>query len=99
VSRRTFVLLLLGLTVVIIYATRHILPPFILAVVTAYVLNPVVKLSQRKLNLSRVNSIILVSLVLVGVVAVTIYWVGGGLLTEARQVTEERRFQPETTRR
>lgn len=97
---RNFILLLLVGIALLLYTVRAVLTPFILAALTAYILNPSVKFLQRRLKINRVLSILVVFLSLVAVVIGTIYWVGGGLLKEAQQVQSENRdltfFNPET---
>jgi predicted PurR-regulated permease PerM len=90
-SLRNFIFFLIILSLILLYMVRAVLTPFILAALAAYILNPAVKLLQRKLKFNRVSSILVVSLLLVAGVIGAFYWIGGGLLSEARQVREQNR--------
>src|SRR5579872_578714 len=68
-----------GILLVLIYALRHVLIPFVLAAAMAYVFVPLVRFLQRRLGGPRWVSAVLIYLLLVG--ALTAWtWRGGTLL-------------------
>jgi predicted PurR-regulated permease PerM len=45
--------LIVGLTILLIYWVQHILAPFIAAIITAYLFNPLISILQRRTNIGR----------------------------------------------
>ncbi len=64
-TKITVSLLLLGLAIYLLYRFSAILPPFILAVMLAYILTPLVGFFQAQLHIPRPLAILLAYLVLV----------------------------------
>ncbi|MFQ6057569.1 MAG: AI-2E family transporter [Anaerolineae bacterium] len=54
---------------IVLYSIRHILTPFILAAIVAYILNPLVELGVRGLRLPRTLAVVTVYLILIVAVA------------------------------
>jgi len=63
---------IIGLALIwLLYAERTILPPFILAAIFAYILNPVVNFLANKLRLNRIVGIILIYSILIAIIIVS----------------------------
>ncbi|MCG8353517.1 MAG: AI-2E family transporter, partial [Chloroflexales bacterium] len=45
--------LIVGLAILLIYLVQHILAPFIAAIITAYLFNPLISILQRQTNIGR----------------------------------------------
>ena len=91
-STRHGVYLLLVIGVLwLVYLGRGVLPPFVLAVGCAYILNPLVEFLSRKIKLPRVVVIGLIYAGLVGTLAVTLVTFGARLAEESASFTLEAR--------
>lgn len=72
-KRRLVILCTIAIFLAVVYTVRHVWPavqwvfgvlaPFIIGLVLAYVLNPLVNLIQRKLNFGRTGALIIVALI------------------------------------
>jgi predicted PurR-regulated permease PerM len=71
---------------IVLYGVRSILPPFILALVVAYVLNPVVDVLMRVTRGSRSAAVVLLYLFLIVVLILTIVVVTPTLIRQIRAV-------------
>lgn len=83
-------LIIAGLFLVFVYLERRILSPFLLAVVIAYILNPLVNFFHRKLKAPRLLSVTLVYFIFLSFVIVAL-----GILT-SRVVDEVKDFRYES---
>ncbi|WP_294371381.1 AI-2E family transporter [uncultured Clostridium sp.] len=66
-----------------------ILSPFIYALICAYILNPVVKLCQRKLKIKRGMAIALTYIVLIGIVFVALFFTIPSVVDSILNITSE----------
>ena len=64
-TKRTVVLMLVVLLALVLYRFRAVIPPLVIAVLIAFILDPIVRFSTRRLNLSRSWATALVFAVLV----------------------------------
>lgn len=64
--RNIFYVTSLVLSVWFLYLVRSILTPFILAIIFAYIFNPLISLSEKKLRFPRTISILIVYIILIG---------------------------------
>lgn len=87
-TTKHIVFLILGLSVVwFLYLEREILAPFVLAVIFAYVFNPVVSLLQHWLKVPRILSVILIYALLISIIFTSLTYIGGQLISEANQLS------------
>jgi len=81
------VVILLVLTFVFLHRVRTVLPPFVIAVVISYILNPAVNYGQRR-GLTRAQAIAVTYLVLVVVATVVLVFVIPVLVNEVNRLTD-----------
>jgi predicted PurR-regulated permease PerM len=82
-SRVIFLSISGALTLILLIAVREVLLPFILAVIIAYVLTPLVAFGERKLRLPRSLSILLVYFVVLGTLSLSVMSVAPRLYDES----------------
>lgn len=68
-TKRWVVTMGVVLGAIVLYAIRHILTPFILAAILAYILNPIVEFMNGRLRLPRTLAVLIVYLILIVAVA------------------------------
>ncbi len=76
------------LLVMFLYLERGALAPFALAGVFAFILNPVVTALDKHFKLHKTLAIFIIYVLLFAAFGFLLSWIGGKLLTEARQITE-----------
>ncbi len=89
ISRKTIILIIVGLTIVIFFMARSVLMPFILAGIFAYVFGPVVDLGEKQLKLPRFW---VIALLYSGLFILALYfshWLLTTALNESRDFTRE----------
>jgi predicted PurR-regulated permease PerM len=85
-AKRVIVIGVVAGALILVYSVRSILPPFILAVVVAYVLNPLVEALVRLTRLSRTAVVAALYIVLVVALVLTIILITPTLLRQVRAV-------------
>lgn len=67
--------LIIGATLTLLYAVQHILPPFIAAIITAYLFNPLVSRLQRQTRISRALWIVILYVLAFSLIYLLWTWV------------------------
>lgn len=87
ISRKHFSYFFLGVVILVaIYAGWAVVSPFIIAGIVAYLLNPLVNFLNQKLKLPRTVSILLIYLVLLGLIAITVYNLSFQIAQESKEL-------------
>jgi sporulation integral membrane protein YtvI len=87
--KRLFILVTLIALAVLVYFNQFAFMPFILAIVTAFLLEPVVRFVQRQLRLkSRFPAVIIVFILFVCFITFVLFWVITRLVSEAVKIVE-----------
>lgn len=86
---RTLFFITVIILILFLYSIRSVLSPFVLALLAAYVFNPVVRFVQHNFHTKRTIAIGIVFLFIIGIFTALGFWVGGTLVGEAREITAE----------
>ena len=81
--------LLVGIVAVLVYFGRAILPPFILAAIFAYILNPLVDFIAHKLKLPRGLSVAIIYVFLIGIISFAAINITVKISEESSQLASE----------
>lgn len=82
-------LIITGLLLVFVYLGRGILSPFLLAIVIAYILNPLVNFIHKRLRAPRLLSVTVVYLVFLSLVSVSLFTLTSRVVNEVRDFRDE----------
>lgn len=90
--RTIFYSITVAAALLLLYTQRHILTPFIIAMVFAYVFNPLINFFLRKFKLPRTLSIILVYLLLIVSVVISAFLLTRSIVGESTSIARNMQF-------
>lgn len=88
-TKKSIVITLVSLLVIISYLARDVIMPFILAAGFAYIFNPVVRIISRKTNLNRFWSVVVLYTTLLLIISYAAFWVTNQVFKETSQVASD----------
>ena len=88
-TKKTILIISLGLLLLITVLARNIILPFVLAAIFAYIFNPVINYIVRKTKINRFLTVVIFFVILIGLLVYLSSWVTWQIINESSEITKE----------